>query len=206
MKVLLVNFSPHKFGCTYTALKEIADTLEQNGIGTEILQAGTGSVYPCTACRSCKTTGRCAFDDMANVILDKMQHMDGLIVGSPVHYAGPSGFAAPILDKVFYASTANLHHKPAAAIVSTRRAGSTAALDALNKYFLYGQMPVVSSRYWNMVHGITPEDVRQDLEGMQTMRVLGRNMAWVLKCIEAGKQAGIALPEQEVGIHTNFIR
>lgn len=206
MNVLLVNCSPNQFGCTYTALKEVADALNAAGVGTEILHAGAGPIQPCTACRGCRGRNRCVYDDMANVILDKMEHMDGLVIGSPVHYAGPSGIAVTLLDRVFFAGSFTLRHKPAAAIVSARRAGTTAALDALNKYILYAQMPMVTSRYWNMVHGGTPEEVRQDKEGMQIMRMLGRNMAWLLQCIEAGKQAGIAPPEQEQFIHTNFIR
>lgn len=206
MKVLLINCSPHLHGCTYTALKEIADSLESCGVASEILQVGSAPIQPCTACRGCRQTARCVHDDMANVILDKMQHMDGMIIGSPVHYASPSGTAVTLMDRVFYAGSSTLHHKPGAAIVSARRAGTTAALDALNKYILYAQMPLVTSRYWNMVHGNTAEDVKQDAEGMQIMRVLGRNMAWLLKCIEAGKQAGIPYPEQETFIHTNFIR
>lgn len=206
MKVLLINCSPHAHGCTYTALKEIADTLESCGVAAEILQIGTAPIQSCTACRGCRQTGRCVYNDMVNVILDKMQHMDGMIIGSPVHYASPSGTAIALMDRVFYAGSASLRHKPGAAIVSARRAGTTAALDVLNKYILYAQMPLVTSRYWNMVHGNTAEDVKQDAEGMQIMRVLGRNMAWLLKCIEAGKQAGIPYPEQETFVHTNFIR
>lgn len=206
MKVLLINCSPHAHGCTYTALKEIADTLESCGVEAEILQVGTAPIQSCTACRGCKQTHRCVYDDMVNVILDKMQHMDGMIIGSPVHYASPSGTAIALMDRVFYAGGSTLHHKPGAAIVSARRAGTTAALDVLNKYILYAQMPLVTSRYWNMVHGNTAEEVKQDAEGMQIMRVLGRNMAWLLKCIEAGRQAGILYPESETGIYTNFIR
>lgn len=206
MKVLLINCSPHAHGCTYTALKEVADTLELCGVDTEILQTGSAPIQPCTACRGCRQTNRCVYDDVANVILDKMQHMDGMVIGSPVHYASPSGTAVTLMDRVFYAGGSTLHHKPGAAIVSARRAGTTAALDVLNKYILYAQMPLVTSRYWNMVHGNTAEEVKQDLEGMQIMRVLGRNMAWLLKCIEAGKQAGIPYPEAEAPVHTNFIR
>lgn len=206
MKVLLINCSPHAHGCTYTALKEIADTLELCGVEAEILQAGTAPVQPCIACRGCRQTNRCIYDDMVNVILDKMEHMDGMIIGSPVHYASPSGTAVTLMDRVFYAGSSTLRHKPGAAIVSARRAGTTAALDVLNKYILYAQMPLVTSRYWNMVHGNTAEEVKQDAEGMQIMRVLARNMAWLLKCIEAGKNAGIDRPEGEEKIMTNFIR
>ncbi len=206
MKVLLINCSPHAFGCTYTALQEIAQELRQQGLETEIFHVGNDPVQSCTGCGACKQLGRCVHDDVANVVLDKAAKADGLVIGAPVHYAAPCGTASALLGRVFSAGSAALRFKPAAAVVSCRRAGSTAALDVLNKYFMINQMPVVSSRYWNMVHGNTPEEVRQDIEGMQIMRTLGRNMAWMLKCIEAGKEAGISPPPTEPRVQYNYIR
>lgn len=207
MKVLLVNGSPKAKGCTYTALCEIAGELEKENIETEILHLGKDPIRRCTACGGCYKTGRCIFnDDIVNVGIEKVKEVDGLIVGSPVHYASASGAVTSFLDRLFYAGGGALAFKPGAAIVSCRRGGATAAFEQLNKYFTISNMPVVSSQYWNMVHGNTPDEVRQDLEGMQVMRVLGRNMAWLLKSIQAGKEAGIKLPEQEERARTNFIR
>ena len=207
MKVLLINGSPKAKGCTYTALCEIADELEKENIETEILHLGKDPIRGCTACGGCYKTGRCIFnDDIVNVGIEKVKEVDGLIVGSPVHYASASGAVTSFLDRLFYAGGRALAFKPGAAIVSCRRGGATAAFEQLNKYFTISNMPVVSSQYWNMVHGNTPDEVRQDLEGMQVMRVLGRNMAWMLKSIQAGKEAGIKLPEQEERARTNFIR
>lgn len=206
MKVLLINGSPHKKGCTYTALREVADELERQGIETEIFQLGTAAVRSCTACGQCAKTGRCVFDDdPVNECLDRLRQADGLIVGAPVHYAGPAGAVTTLLDRMFYGKSGFLALKPAAAVVSCRRGGASAAFDRLNKYFTIAQMPVVSSQYWNAVHGNTPEQVRQDLEGMQIMRTLGRNMAWLLKCIDYAKEA-VPRPEQEERVATNFIR
>jgi multimeric flavodoxin WrbA len=207
MKVLLINGSPKAHGCTYTALKEVADTLEQEGIETEIFHVGNKPIRGCTACGGCSNTnGTCVFnDDTVNIALEKAKEADGFIFGSPVHYASASGQITSFLDRFFYAGS-GFDNKPGAAIVSCRRGGATAAFEQLNKYFTISNMPIVSSQYWNMVHGNTPEEVKQDLEGMQTMRTLGRNMAWLLKCIEAGKKAGIPLPKQERKIATNFIR
>ena len=206
MKVLLINGSPHKKGCTYTALREVADELERQGIETEIFQLGTAAVRSCTACGQCAKTGRCVFDDdPVNECLDRLRQADGLIVGAPVHYAGPAGAVTALLDRMFYGKSGFLALKPAAAVVSCRRGGASAAFDRLNKYFTIAQMPVVSSQYWNAVHGNTPEQVRQDLEGMQIMRTLGRNMAWLLKCIDYAKEA-VPRPQQEERVATNFIR
>ena len=206
MKVLLINGSPHKKGCTYTALREVADELERQGIETEIFQLGIAAVRSCTACGQCAKTGRCIFDDdPVNQCLDRLRQADGLIVGAPVHYAGPAGAVTALLDRMFYGKSGFLALKPAAAVVSCRRGGASAAFDRLNKYFTIAQMPVVSSQYWNAVHGNTPEQVRQDLEGMQIMRTLGRNMAWLLKCIDYAKEA-VPRPEQEERVATNFIR
>lgn len=207
MKVLLINGSTDPAGCTYTALSEVADTLQAEGIETELIQIGKDAVHGCTGCGGCFTLRRCVYDDLVNVISEKMQTADGLVVGSPVHYAAASGAVTSLLDRLFYCTNKKyLANKPGAAVVSARRAGTTAALEQLNKYFTISNMPLVSSQYWNMVHGNTPEEVRQDLEGMQIMRQLGRNMAWMLKCIEAGKQAGIPAPAVEKRVATNFIR
>ena len=211
MKVLLINTSPHKNGCTYTALKEIADTLETEGIGSEIFQLGTEPVAPCRACYACAKLGKCVIDDAVNKFVDYAADFDGFIIGSPVHYASACGGATSFLDRVFFSANRGgrgeiFVHKPGAAVVSARRAGTTATLDQLNKYFTITQMPVISGRYWNMVHGAKPEDVLQDKEGLQNMRILARNMAWHLKCQEAGKNAGILPPQPEPTEFTNFIR
>jgi multimeric flavodoxin WrbA len=206
MKVLLINGSPHREGCTYTALREIADTLEKNGASTEILWLGVDAISGCRGCGACRKLGKCVIDDAVNQTIDRVDTFDGFIIGSPVHYAAASGFITPFLDRLFYAGGNKFAGKPGAAIVSCRRAGSTAAFEQLNKYFTISSMPVVSSQYWNMVHGNTPEEVRKDLEGMQIMRTLGQNMAWLLRCIAAGRAAGIALPVYEKRVGTNFIR
>lgn len=206
MKVLLVNGSPHAKGCTYTALCEVASTLEQQGIETEIFQVGTKPISGCLGCGACIKTGKCVIDDIVNVFVEKAKTADGFVFGSPVHYAGASGAITSFLDRAFYGKGMVYADKPAAAIMSCRRGGATATLDQLNKYFTISNMPIVSSQYWNMVHGNTPDEVRQDAEGMQTMRTLGVNMAWLLKCIEAGKTAGIAAPQREQKVATNFIR
>lgn len=208
MKVLLINGSPKANGCTYTALCEIAKQLNNENIETEIFHVGTKPIRGCMACGGCSRNNadKCVFnDDTVNIALEKAKEADGFIFGSPVHYAAASGQITSFLDRFFYAGT-GFQYKPGAAIVSCRRGGSTAAFDQLNKYFTIANMPIVSSQYWNMVHGNTPEEVKQDLEGMQTMRTLGRNMAWLLKCIEAGKSSGVALPEKEPRVATNFIR
>jgi multimeric flavodoxin WrbA len=208
MKVLLVNGSPHEKGCTYTALEEVAKTLDKEGIGTEIFQIGTKPLSGCTACLKCRETGRCVFHDRVNEFLDIAKDADGFVFGSPVHFAAAGGAITSFMDRAFYAGirSQSFYLKPAAAVVSARRAGTTATFDQLNKYFTIMEMPVISSRYWNMVHGAKPEDVRKDLEGLQTMRILGRNMAWFLKCKEAGIKAGVPFPAREEIVFTNFIR
>ncbi|MGE5628008.1 MAG: flavodoxin family protein [Solirubrobacterales bacterium] len=208
MKVLLINGSPKAEGCTFTALSEIALELNKEGIDTEIFHVGVKPIRGCTACKVCFTSksGKCIFnEDTVNIGIEKAKEADGIIFGSPVHYAAASGQITSFLDRFFYA-TGGMPYKPGAAIVTCRRGGSTAAFDQLNKYFAISNMPIVSSQYWNMVHGNTPEEIRQDLEGMQTMRTLGKNMAWLLKSIEAGKEAGVNLPEKEPRAITNFIR
>lgn len=208
MKVLLINGSPREKGCTYTALRETADSLEQEGIETEILHIGKKPVSGCMACGYCGRTGknRCVTEDAVNTALEKMEEADGLVVGSPVYYASANGAVISFLDRMFYAGGGLFPFKPGAAVVSARRAGTTASLEVLNKYFMISQMPVVSSNYWNMVHGNSPEEVKQDKEGLQTMRILGKNMAWLLKLIEAGRKSGIPNPRQEQKIKTSFIR
>jgi len=210
MKVLLVNGSPHKEGCTYTALTEVAKTLNEEGIDTDIFWIGIKPLAGCIACKKCAKTGLCAFDDRVNDFLDIAKDADGFIFGSPVHYAAASGAIASFMDRVFYANLQSgkqsFYLKPAAAVISARRAGTTATFDQLNKYFTISEMPIISSCYWNMVHGAKPEDVEKDLEGLQTMRILARNMAFFLKCKETGIKTGVPLPIREEKIFTNFIR
>lgn len=207
MKVLLVNGSPNLKGCTYTALQEIAEVLHGEGIETEIFQLGKEPIRGCVGCNGCrKLGGECVYKDLVNTFLDKAKESDGFVFGSPVYYAAASGQITSFLDRVFYAGSSALEYKPGASIVSCRRAGSTATLDQLNKYFTINSMPIVSSHYWNMVHGNTPEEVKEDLEGMQIMRAIGHNMAWLLKVIELGKASGVTRPLPEQRIMTNFIR
>lgn len=211
MKVLLVNGSPHKEGCTYTALTEVAKTLNQESVETEIFWIGNKPTGGCIACRKCQEIGKCVFDDAVNEFRTKAYKADGFIFGTPVHYASASGNMTGFMDRLFYSElrgNANkaFRMKPAAAVVSARRAGTTATFDQMIKYFTIQEMPVVSTRYWNMVHGASPEDVQQDAEGLFTMRELGKNMAYLLRCQEAGRNAGINPPKQEMKPYTNFIR
>jgi len=208
MKVLLINGSPHEKGCTYTALREVADTLELSGVETKIFWIGNKPIGGCIGCRACfREKQGCVFgaEDGVNECSRKIQEADGVVVGSPVHFASAGGNICAFLDRVFY-SKSDFAGKLGASVVSCRRGGNSAAFDRLNKYFTISSMPIVSSTYWNSVHGNTPDEVRQDLEGMQVMRNLGRNMAWLLKCIEAGKAAGVQRPETEFKTMTNFIR
>lgn len=208
MKVLLFNGSPHKNGCTYTALAEIAAVLHEEGVETEILQVGSTPFRGCIGCGGCKDGGGCVFgkEDGLNRILEQCLSADGFIFGTPVYYASPNGTMLAFMDRLFYASGGRFAHKPGAVVASARRAGTTAALDAMSKYLTISQMPVAASTYWNMVHGSCAEDVRKDAEGLQTMRNLGRNMAWLLRCIAAGKAAGVDTPQAEREYRTNFIR
>ena len=206
MKVILVNGSPKEKGCTYTALKEVEKQLNKNDIETEIFWIGNKPVSGCLGCGGCLKTGKCVIDDKVNEFLGKVKETDGFVFGSPVHFAASSGMLSSFMDRVFYGRGKLFANKVASAVVSCRRGGATTAVDEINKYFLMTNMPIVSSQYWNMVHGNTPEEVLKDAEGMQTMRTLGNNMAWLLKSIEAGKKAGINLPENEDIIRTNFIR
>lgn len=206
MKVLLLNGSPHMKGCTYTALMEIARTLEKHDIQWELVQVGSQTVPGCLGCGKCKGGAPCIIEDGVNVLAARLEEFDGMIVGSPIYYAGPSGQCTAFLDRLFYSASGKLKGKPGAAIVSCRRGGASAGFDRLNKYFSICSMPIVTSQYWNQVHGNTPEEVRKDEEGMQTMRTLGENMAWLLKCIAAGRAAGIPEPGEEPKLRTNFIR
>ena len=208
MKVLMVNGSPKSKGNTAAALAEIGAALEGHGIEWEVFQLGAAPVRDCIGCGKCAELDcACVFDDdMVNELIKAAQQADGFIFGTPVYYAHPTGRILSVLDRAFYAGGAAFEHKPGAAIAVARRGGITASFDVLNKYFTINNMPVVSSQYWNMVHGNTPDEVRQDEEGLQTMRTLGNNMAWLIKCIEAGKKAGITFPEREPAIKTNYIR
>lgn len=211
MKVMLVNGSPHRHGCTDRALQEVARTLEQNGVKAEIFWIGAKPVGGCIACGGCDRTGACVFDDAVNEFRAKAAEADGFVFGAPVHYAHAGASLVGFMDRLFYSNGRAgqpdvFRHKPAAAVASARRAGTTAALDDIQKFFTISQMPVVSSRYWNNVHGNTPGEVEQDAEGLWTMRQLGRNMAWLLRSIEAGRAAGLEPPAQEPGARTNFIR
>ena len=207
MKVLLINGSPNKKGCTYTALEEVSKTLNSEGIETEIIYLGNGAIKDCIGCQVCKKTQRCTFDDdIVNEIIEKAKDADGFVFGSPVYYAHPSGRLMSVMDRLFYAGGSAFAFKPAAAVVSARRAGTTASLDVIMKHFTINKMPVVPSMYWNMVHGNTPEQVLEDKEGLQTMRTLGKNISWMLKCFDLGKANGVEPPELEEKIRTNFIR
>ncbi len=205
MKALLINGSPHANGCTFTALNIVAEELQKNGIETEIIHIGNKDIRGCIACGKCAELGRCVFNDMVNEVAPKFEQADGLVVGSPVYYAGPNGTLTNLLDRLFFSTPFDKRMKVGAAVVSARRGGTTAAFDRLNKYFTISEMPVVSSRYWNMVHGHTPEDVMKDEEGVQIMRILGRNMAFLIRAIATERERN-GLPEKEVTKYTNFIR
>lgn len=206
MNVLLINGSPHKHGCTYTALAEIAKELEKEKIACEIYHIGTRPIRGCIACNRCSELDRCSYEeDIVNEVIEKARNADGFIFGSPVYFASASGAMTALMDRLFYAAGDAFAYKPGASVVSARRAGTTATYDQLNKYIGISKMIMVPSQYWNMVHGNTPEEVRQDEEGLQIMRTLGRNMAWLLKLLANGKEHGIQIPEAEIGIATNFI-
>ena len=207
MKVLLIKGSSRK-ECTYTALSKVAESLNEEGIETEIINIGGGPIRDCIGCGMCAENGnhRCVFnDDIVNEIIEKAETSDGFVFGTPVYYAHPSGRILSVLDRAFYAGGKAFAFKPGASIVSARRGGTVASFDVLNKYFTINQMPIVSSTYWNNVHGNNKEEVVQDLEGMQIMYNLGKNMAWLLKCIESGKKNNINTPENK-SVKTNFIR
>ena len=206
-KVLLINGSPHAKGCTYTALRTVADELERNGMETEIVHVGNKDIRGCIGCYKCREIGKCVFgNDLVNEVAKKFEQADGLVIGSPVYYAGATGTLVSFLNRLFFSASFEKRFKVGAAVVSARRMGTTATLDQLNKYFLHGEMPVAASRYWNAVHGNNPEDVMKDEEGLQTMRVLGRNMAFLIRAIAAERERS-GLPETEPRrIATNFIR
>jgi multimeric flavodoxin WrbA len=205
LKVLLLNGSPHENGSTRAALNAVAAELEKAELQTEFFQLGVKPIRGCIACHKC-AAGRCVYnDDAVNRFLERMEQADALVIGSPVYYAAPNGELLALLNRAYYAG-ACFAHKPGAAVIVARRAGTTAALDVLNKYFTIKEMPVVSSQYWNMAHGGKAEDVAQDREGLQIMRTLARNMAWLLKCLEAGRLAGLTPPEREPWERTDFIR
>lgn len=205
MKVLLVNGSLHEKGCTYTALKEVEKALNANGVETEIYWVGQTNISGCKGCWACKKIKKCVLEDGLNEFVAKAAEFDGYVFGSPVYYASASGALVSFMDRVFYSGGKNLAYKPAAAVVSCRRAGAATTFDVINKYFTINNMPIVGSNYWNEVHGNTAEEVLQDEEGLQTMRILGNNMAWLLKCLALGKEAGVE-PVRERKIMTNFIR
>jgi multimeric flavodoxin WrbA len=205
MKVLLVNGSYHEKGCTYTALAEVEKALNANGIETEIYQLGQHQFSGCKGCWACGKMKKCVIEDGVNEFVEKAAEFDGYVFGSPVYYASPSGALLSFMDRVFYSGGRSLAYKPAAAVVSCRRAGASTTFDVINKYFTINNMPVVGANYWNEIHGNKAEEAAQDEEGLQTMRILGNNMAWLLKCIEKGKEAGLE-PLKERKIRTNFIR
>lgn len=205
MKVLLVNGSQHEKGCTYTALSEVAKALNANGVETEIYWIGQHQVSGCRGCWACKKIKKCVIEDGVNEFVEKAAEYDGYVFGSPVYYASAAGALVSFMDRVFYSGGKNLAYKPAAAVVSCRRAGASTTFDVINKYFTINNMQIVGSNYWNEIHGNTAEEAAQDEEGLQTMRVLGNNMAWLLKCIALGKEAGVQ-PTTERKVWTNFIR
>lgn len=205
MKVLLVNGSCHEKGCTYTALAEVAKALNENGVETEIYQISDKKIGGCRGCWACKKVKKCVFEDGVNEFVEKAAQFDGYVFGSPVYYASASGNLVSFMDRVFYSGGKALAYKPAAAVVSCRRAGASTTFDVINKYFTINNMPIVSANYWNEIHGNTAEEAAQDEEGLQTMRILGNNMAWLLRCLQLGKEAGVE-PVKERKIMTNFIR
>lgn len=204
MKVLLINGSPRGKGNTFIALTEVAEALREDGLEAEIVSIGTHAMQGCIACNRCAELGHCVFnDELYATVREKLATADALVVGSPVYYAGPNGSLCALLDRLFYSSSALLQYKPAASVAVCRRGGASATFDRLNKYFTITNMPIVSSQYWNSVHGCLPGEAVQDAEGLQTMRTLGHNMAWMLKSL---KNSGLPRPEREPIIRTNFIR
>ena len=208
MKVILFNGSTHPHGCTAQALEIVAQNLNQQGIDTEILSLGATAVHDCIACRACKNgDGSCVFkDDCVNTWLAKIKTADGFIFGSPVYYAHPTGALLAAMDRLFFAGGQYLHHKPAAAVLTARRAGTTASMDVINKYFAFNQMPIVTATYWNQVYRDANGTPNTDAEGTQTLEHLANNMAWLLRCIDTGKQNGITVPSQAKTTFTNFVR
>ena len=205
MKILLINGSPKREGNTFIALSEVAKTLESEGVDTEIIHVGHKDIHGCIACRKCEELGKCVFDDLVNEVSKKFEAADGIVIGSPVYYASPAGTLISFLDRLFYSASFDKSMKVGAAVAVARRGGTTATFDVLNKYFTISNMPVVSSQYWNNVHGRTPGEATQDAEGLQTMRQLARNMAFLVKSIQLGKEK-FGLPEHEEWTPTHFIR
>ena len=203
MKVLILNGSPRSHGCTARALEEVEKTLHEEGIETETILVGNKDVRGCIACRSCASTGKCVFDDIVNEIAPKFESADGIIIGTPVYYAGSNGTILSLLDRLFFSTHFDKSMKVGASVISSRRAGSTSAYDEVNKYFGICSMPIATSTYWNEVHGSKAEDVEKDKEGLQMMRNLGRNMAFLMKSIQLGKEK-YGLPKNEKGTFTNF--
>lgn len=206
MKVLLINGSPHKNGCTYAALTEVAGALQADGIETEIFHIGSAPVGGCVGCNGCAKAGKCVFGGPVADVLPLVEQADGIVFGAPVHYATAAASMLGFMHRLGWSGGRYLRHKPAAVITSARRAGTTTALEAMEKIPQFFEMPLISSTYWPMVHGSDAEQVQLDEEGCQIMRNLGHNMSWILRCIEAGKAAGITAPEAESGKRTNFIR
>ena len=206
MKVLLVNGSPHAKGTTFAALEEIAKVLNKQGISTEIYQVGAKPIIGCLGCGYCRTHGECITKDVVNDFAAKVEDFDGYIFGTSVHYAAATGAITSFMDRVFFSAGKKLAYKPAAAIVACRRGGASATFDQINKYFTINNMPIVSSNYWNSVHAGSVDMLNKDEEGLQTLRNLGLNMSWLLKCLQAGKQAGIAWPQAEAKIYTVFAK
>ena len=203
-KVILLNGSPHVHGCTATALDEMVRIFDEEGIESEVIQVGKQAIRGCISCGTCAKKGKCVFDDdPVNEVAEKFAAADGLVVGSPVYYGSPNGTILSFMDRLFYSTSFSKHMKVGAAVVSCRRAGNTASFDVLNKYFTISGMPVASSTYWNQVHGHTAEDVRKDLEGLQTMRNLARNMAFLIRAIADAKEKN-GLPKEERGVFTSF--
>ncbi len=207
MKVLMINGSPHEKGCTHAALEIIAKELEAQGIESEIVWIGNDAVHSCVGCNFCATHGRCVYsDDIVNAIGEKVKTADGYIFGSPVHYASPAGSMVALMDRLFWSHGKYMKYKPAACIVSARRAGTTASCDVLNKYLGINSMIQVPSTYWNMVHGSVPEDVEKDEEGVSIMRAIGSNMAWLLKLLDSAKGTDLEKPVAVPKARTNFIK
>ncbi len=203
MRVLLINGSPHKDGSTALALNEVTKTLNEAGVETEIFNIENQVVRGCIACRTCKKTGKCIFEDSVNLLSEKLKHADGLVIGTPVYYANPNGTLLSLLERLFYSYPEDLSFKVGAAITSARRAGNTSTFDAINKFFTIANMPIVSSQYWNNIHGNNKEEASKDLEGLQTMRTLAKNMTFLMKAIKDAKEK-YGLPEKEEHIYTNF--
>lgn len=202
-KVLLINGSPKPNGCTYTALNEMVKVFSDEGIDAEIIHIGSKDIRGCIGCSKCRETGKCVFDDIVNEIAPKFGQADGLVVGSPVYYASPNGTLISFLDRLFYSTPFSKHMKVGASVVNCRRGGNTASFDVLNKYFTISGMPLAPSTYWNMTHGFTPEDVQKDKEGLQTMRNLARNMAFMINAIKDAKEK-YGLPQTEKTWYTSF--